>query len=102
MKTERLPFVKPGASPRGVVFRDDSFLVVYEKWSVSEDELLSYKYHYQRSDGWFVRYDLEEKERPGHPRHHLQASALGRNVRLTTGEVRCEQVLEMIAEQFVR
>ena len=102
VKTAGLPFVKPGDAPRGIVFRDDSFLVVYEKWSVEEDRLLSYKYHYQRPDGWSVRYDMEERDQPGHPKHHLQASVLGEGVRLPTGEVKCEQVLEMIAEQFVR
>ncbi len=101
VKTEGLPFVRPGDSPRGVVFRDESFLVLYEKWSVTEDSLLGYKYHYQRSDGWFVRYDMEEEERPSHPRHHLQASVLGEDVRLTTGEVRCEEVLRMVVDQFV-
>lgn len=101
VKTEGLPFVRPGDSPRGVVFNDDSFLVVYEKWSVREDRLLAYKYHYQRPDGWFVRYDMEEEQRSGHPKHHLQASALGEDIRLTTGEVKCEEVLRMIADQLV-
>jgi Family of unknown function (DUF6516) len=100
LKTPGLPFVKPDEMPRGIVFRDDSFLVLYEEWSF-EDELLSYKYHYQRPDGWFVRYDMDKEEKPGHPKHHLQASPLDEGVRLPTGEVRCEAVLRMIAEQFV-
>lgn len=94
--------VKPGDRPNGIVFRDESFLVIYEKWSKETDTLLGYKYHYQRTDGWFVRYDMHEEERPGHPKHHLQASALGDGIRLPTGEVMCEDVLEMIVEQFVR
>lgn len=102
IKTPGRSFVKPGDAPRGIVFRDDSFLVVYEKWSISEDRLLSYKYHYQRPDGWFVRYDMEEEKQAGHPKHHLQASVLGEHIRLPTGEVHCEEVLEMIVEQFVR
>ncbi len=93
--------VKPGDAPTGIVFRDGSFLVVYEKWSKEPDELLSYRYHYQRPDGWFVRYDMHETELPGHPKHHLQASALGEDIRLPTGEVKCEDVLETIVEQFV-
>lgn len=101
IKTTGIPFVKPDDAPRGIVFRDDSFLVVYEKWSISEDKLLSYKYHYQRPDGWFVRYDMEEEKRTDHPKHHIQVSVLAENVRLPTGEVHCEEVLEMIAEQFV-
>ena len=68
---------------------------------MSEDKLLSYKYHYQRPDGWFVRYDMEEEKHAGHPKHHLQAIVLGDKVRLPTGEVHCEDVLEMIVEQFV-
>jgi hypothetical protein len=83
------------------MFRDESFLVIYEKWSKEPDELLGYRYHYQRPDGWFVRYDMHETELPGHPKHHLQASALGEDVRLPTGPVTCEDVLEMIVEQFV-
>jgi hypothetical protein len=97
---ERL-IVKPGDAPTGIVFRDGSFLVVYEKWSKEPDELLSYRYHYQRPDGWFVRYDMHERELPGHPKHHLQASTLGEGIRLPTGEVTCEDVLETIVEQFV-
>jgi len=100
LKTPGLPFVKPGERPRGIVFCDDSFLVLYEEWSF-EDELLSYKYHYQRPDGWFVRYDMDKEDTLGHPKHHLQASPLGKDVRLPTGEVRCEEVLRMVAEQFV-
>jgi hypothetical protein len=102
VKTAGKPFVKPDDAPRSIVFRDDSFLVVYEKWSVSEDRLLRYKYHYQRPDGWFMRYDMEEEEQAGHPKRHLQASVLGEGLRLPTGEVSCEEVLETIAEQFVR
>lgn len=101
IKTPGLPFVKPDDRPRGIVFRDESYLVFYEKWSKQNDSLLAYKYHYQRTDGWFVRYDMEEEQREAHPRHHLQSSALG-NVRLPTGEVLCEELLYMIGEQFVR
>jgi hypothetical protein len=101
LKTPGLPFVKPDDKPRGIVFCDESFLVLYEEWSF-DNELLSYKYHYQRPDGWSVRYDMDKEERLGHPKHHLQASPLGEAVRLPTGEVRCEQVIRMISEQFVR
>ena len=99
-KTPGLPFVKAGEKPRGVVFDDESFLVLYEEWSY-EDELLSYKYQYYRpDDDWSLRYDMGE-ERPDHPKHHLQASALGENLRMPTGEVRCEKVIEMICQQIV-
>ena len=93
--------VKPGDPPSGIVFNDGSFLVIYEKWSKEPDELLGYRYHYQRPDDWFARYDMHETEMEGHPKHHLQASALGEDVRLPTGEVSCEQVLELIVEQLV-
>lgn len=93
--------VKPSDSPSGIVFNDGSFLVVYEKWSKEPDVLLGYRYHYQRSDGWFVRYDMHEEEMEGHPKHHFQASVLGKNIRLPTGEVACEDVLKAIIEQFL-
>lgn len=98
---ERL-IVNPGDHPTGIVFRDRSFLVIYEKGSKEPDELLGHRYHYQRPDGWFVRYDMHETVRAGHPKYHLQSSALGGDIRLPTGEVTCENVLEMIIEQFVR
>ena len=64
-------------------------------------ELLGYRYHYQRADDRFVRYDMHEIVREGHPKHHLQASALGQDIRLPTGEVSCEQVLDLILMQFI-
>lgn len=102
MKTPGRGIVRQSDKPRGIVFTDDSFLTLYEKWSIDEDTLLRYSYHYQRPDGWFMHYDMEEEERTGHPRHHLQASVLGTDVRLPTGEVRCEEILKVIAEQFIR
>lgn len=93
--------VKPGDAPSGIVFEDGSFLIVYEKWSKEPDELLGYRYHYQRADDWFVRYDMHETEMESHPKHHLQASALNEDVRLPTGEVTCEQVLDLVVVQFV-
>ncbi len=102
IKTLGRSFVKPDDTPRGIVFRDDSFLVIYEKWSIGDDRLLRYKYHCQRSDGWFVRYDMDEEQQTDHPKQHVQASGLGEHIRLPTGEVRCEEVLRAIVEQFVR
>lgn len=101
IKTEGPPFVKPGDAPRGIVFHDASFLVVYEKWFKETDTLVGYKYQYQRSDGSNFRYDMEETERRGHPKHHVQATELGEDVRLPTGQVYCEEVLRAIIEQFV-
>lgn len=101
VRTEGPPMVKKGTPPTGIVFRDGSFLVAFEKWSVQNDEILRYKYHYKRPDGSFLRYDMEEQEREGHPRCHLQASALGDDIRLPTGVVGCEEVLQVIAEQLV-
>lgn len=93
--------MRPSDPPRGIVFSDNSFLVIFEEWSVGERTLLNYKYHYKRPDGWFVRYDMEKEKRVGHPKYHLQSSVLDEKVRLTTGEVTCGEVLEMIAEQFI-
>lgn len=101
IKTEGPPFVKPEDRPRGVVFHDESFLVIYEKWSKETDSIVGYKYHYQRPDGSNFRYDMEETERRGHPKHHLQATELDENTRLPTGTVYCEDVLQAIIEQFV-
>jgi len=107
VRTPGRPYVKRGEKPRGIVFCDDSFFVFYEKWSIKEDQLLSYKYHYQKSGAeyWSMRYDMEEWEKPGHPKHHLQISVLDelldKALRLPTGEVRCEEVIEAISQQLV-
>ncbi|HLM77577.1 MAG TPA: DUF6516 family protein [Rubrobacteraceae bacterium] len=104
IKTPGLTFVKPDDKPRGIVFRDHSFLVLYEKWSKKDNCILSYKYHYQRTDAenCFLRYDMEEWEQADHPKHHLQVSPLSKNIRLPTGEVHCEDVLmAIIAQKFV-
>jgi len=105
IKTQGLPFVKRDDKPRGIVFRDHSFLVIYEKWSTKDNRILSYKYHYQRTDAnrWFLRYDMmEEWEKADHPKHHLQVSSLGNDIRLPTGEVHCEDVLKaIIVQKFV-
>lgn len=79
--------MKTGASPYGIVFRDESFLVFYEKWNKERDLLLGYKYHYTHPDGNYFHYDMEETARSGHPKYHLQHSKLGDNVRLPTGKV---------------
>lgn len=101
IKTAGPPFVKPEDLPRGIVFHDDSFLVVYEKWSKTTDATVGYKYHYQRSDGSNFRYDMEETKRRGHPKYHVQATELGEDIRLPTGHIYCEDILQAIIEQFV-
>lgn len=94
--------VKPHTSERGVIFKDGSFLTIYEKWSVADNHLLEYTHHYQVSHGISIRYDMSpEAASASHPEHHLQTSDLGEDVRLPTGEVRCEEVLQMIFEQFL-
>jgi hypothetical protein len=94
--------IKPDTLPSGVVFKDGSFLNIYEKWSVEEDQLLEYTYHYQVPHGISIRYDKDpERASPAHPEHHLQTSAIGNKIRLPTGEIRCEEVLQMIFEQFL-
>lgn len=89
-------------TPSGVVFQDDSYLTIYEKWSASDNSLLEYEYHYQRSNGIWLRYDMDsDAASASHPKHHLQTSWLGKEVRLPTGEVRCEEVLRLIFEQLL-
>ena len=94
--------VKPDTPPSGVVFRDGSFLTIYEKRSVEDNRLLEYTHHYQVPYGISIRYDMDPANAsPSHPEHHLQTSAIGDDVRLPTGKVTCEEVLRMIFEQFV-
>lgn len=44
---------------------------------------------------------MGETERRGHPKYHVQATELGEDVCLPTGEVYCEDVLQAVIEQFV-
>jgi hypothetical protein len=93
--------VGPRTEPTGLVFRNMSFLTVYEKWSKSANALLAYSYHYQIPGGPSIRYDMDERDLPDHPKHHLQSSQIGEHVRLPTGEITCVQVLEMIYASFL-
>lgn len=105
VRSESRKFVKSVGKPQDIVFRDDSYFAFYEKWSGKEARLLSYKYLYQRigSENWFMHYDMEEWEKPGHPKHHLQISKLGKEIRLPTGQVRCEEVVKaLIIQNIVR
>lgn len=95
--------IKPHSPPTGVVFKDGSFLRIFEKWSSSTGSPLEYTYHYQVPYGLSIRYDMDPaRDTPDHPRHHIQASAVGKDIRMPTGEVTCEAVLTMIFEQFLR
>jgi len=94
--------IKPHTPPTGVIFSDSSFLRIFEKWAVRDNNLLVYSYHYQIPHDISIRYDKDsERVAPDHPEHHLQTSGLGKRIRLPTGEVRCEEVLQLIFEQFV-
>lgn len=94
--------IKPDTPPMGVVFSDGTFLRIFEKWSTRDDRLLTYSYHYQIPYGISIRYDKDsENASDSHPEHHLQSSGIGEKIRLPTGEVRCEEVLRMIFEQFL-
>jgi hypothetical protein len=42
------------------------------------------------------------REAPDHPGRHIQTNAIGRGIRMPSGEVTCEAVLEMIFEQSLR
>lgn len=75
---------------------------IFEKWSISENELLEYSYNYQVPYGVSIRYDMDTVNASAtHTEHHMQISAIGEGIRLPTGMVRCEQVLQLIFEQFV-
>jgi len=63
---------------------------------------LEYTHHYQVPHGLSIRYDKgSDNKSPTHPEHHLQTSGVGENIWLPTGEVSCEEILEMIFEQLV-
>ena len=87
-----------------MVFTDGSFLVIREKWSKEHDELLAYSYHYQRRGGPHIRFDMDEEEKTGIPKHHVQFSGLTgsrrQNVHAPSGAVSIEQVLDMIVREF--
>lgn len=98
----RKGIIKPHTPPEGVVFKNDSFLRIYEKWSVETGSLLEYNYHYQIPNGLSIRYDMNPaREAPRHPRYHIQTSAIGEDIRMPSNEVMCEAVLQMIFEQFL-
>lgn len=67
---------------------NDSFDV---RWEPVDDALvhvlylLAYSYKYITPSGLSIRYDMHEEEFSGHPKRHLQISALGEDVRLPTG-----------------
>jgi len=94
--------IGPESDPAGVIFKDGSFLRLYEKWRTRDDVLLEYSYHYQIPQGDSVRYELDsENASPSHPEYHVQTSALGDQYRLPTGLIKGEEILQMIFEQFV-
>lgn len=89
-------------TPSGVIFQDDSYLTIFEEWAVDGNQLRQYEYHYQMPDGAWLRYDMNsDSASESHPEHHLQTSWLGKEVRLPTGKIECETVLQMIFEQLV-
>ena len=95
--------VRPDTPPTGVVFNDDSFLTIFERWSAGTNSLLAYSYHYQVPHELSIRYDMDPAARsPAHPEHHIQTSTIGDDIRLPSGPVHCEAVLTMIFEQFLR
>jgi len=47
--------IKPHTPPTGVIFSDSSFLRIFEKWAVRDNNLLVYSYHYQIPHGISIR-----------------------------------------------
>jgi hypothetical protein len=84
--------------------KDGSFLVIREKWSKKHGDLLAYSYHYQWHGGPHIRFDMDEEEKPGIPKHYVQFSELtgarSQNVHAPSGAVTIEQVLDMIVREF--
>ena len=94
--------VRPDTPPTGVIFNDDSFLTIFERWSADTNSLLAYSYHYQVPHGLSIRYDMDPAaSSAAHPKHHIQTSAIGSGIRMPTGQVTCEAVLTMVFEQFL-
>ena len=94
--------IGPDTPATGVIFRDGSFLRIFEEWSTRDNSLLAYSYHYQIPYSSSIRYDMDSREASAsHPKHYLQTSEFGKNIRMPTGEVTCEEALRMIFEQFV-
>jgi hypothetical protein len=94
--------VEPSGPEEAVVFKDDSFLTIYEKWSVPDNRLTEYTLRYQVPRGISIRYEMDsDADSASHPEYHLHVSALGDDYRLPTGKVKSEEVLRMIFEQFV-
>lgn len=57
-------FVKPGAPSAGLIFTDGAVLRFEERVVIEGDGSVRhvfYTYHYQRSDGWYFRYDKLER-----------------------------------------
>lgn len=102
LKTEGPLFAKKGTRPCGVVFQDDSYLILFEEWSLADGSLVAYKYHYQRQDGFFLRYDMDKEKRRNIPRHHFQTSALeGSHLPCGGAPVDFGEVLEAIVGHFL-
>lgn len=101
-KTKGPRMTRSSTQPNGIVFHDASFLTVYEKWSTSDGDLLAYKYHYQQGDR-FLRYDLDETQRPGIPPHHMQVDTTGTNVHLPCGvpPIDLGEMLEVIIKHYL-
>ena len=94
--------IGPDTPATGVIFRDGTFLRIFEEWSMRDRSLPVYSYHYQVPYGPSLRYDMDPRVAiASHPRHHLQTSEFGDDIRMPTGKVTCEEVLQMIFEQFV-
>lgn len=94
--------IKPHSLPTGVVFKDGSFLRIFEEWSSSTGSPPEYTYHYQVPNGLSIRYDMDPaREAPDQPKHHIQANAVGKDIRMPSGEVTREAALTMIFEQFL-
>ena len=76
VQTEGVGIVGASSAPCGVVFTDGSFLVIREKWSKSTTNSWRHNYHYQSRGGPHVRFNMDEEEKPGIPKHHVQVSGL--------------------------
>ena len=112
-------YITPQSSPTGMVFLDDSFLLVkhifrydYPTEDASKPTIcnLEYSYHYQRpSDNSFFRYDFHPDvgDAETHPLYHLHASGwlpdaieLPSVPRFPVATITLDEVLELIRINF--
>ena len=99
----------PSTGPVGIVLKNGraclQFTELVEIGNDGTADVLTYTYHYSDStygEPLSVRFDKDARAaRADHPEHHVHVQPLPcHEIRLPTGAVKLEQVLDLIAHQF--